>query len=84
MQFKFCISFMPKNTLKRLLLRLSGISRAAWLEPVTPALWDGQVENVILACQALAASCLKASQAANYFANNIERMRYDRFGRLAI
>lgn len=41
--------------------------RAAWLEPVTQALWDGQVEDVILACQSLAASCLKASQAANYF-----------------
>lgn len=55
------------------------IEQAAWLEPVTQALWDGQVENVILACQALAASCLKASQAANYFTNNMERMRYDRF-----
>ncbi len=55
------------------------IERAAWLEPVTQALWDGQVEDVILACQSLAASCLKASQAANYFANNMERMRYDRF-----
>jgi hypothetical protein len=53
--------------------------RAAWLEPVTQALWDGQVEDVILACQSLPASCLKASQAANYFANNMERMRYDRF-----
>ncbi len=55
------------------------IERTAWLEPVTQALWDGQVEDVILACQSLAASCLKASQAANYFANNMERMRYDRF-----
>jgi hypothetical protein len=53
--------------------------RAAWLEPITQALWDGQVEDVILACQSLAASCLKASQAANYFANNMARMRYDRF-----
>ena len=53
--------------------------RAAWLEPVTQALWDGQVEDVILACQSLAVTCLKASQAANYFANNMQRMRYDRF-----
>jgi hypothetical protein len=53
--------------------------RTAWLEPVTQALWDGQVEDVILACQALAPTCLKAAQAANYFANNMERMRYDRF-----
>ena len=53
--------------------------RAAWLEPVTQALWDGRVEDVIQACQAIAANCLKASQAATYFSNNAERMRYDRF-----
>jgi hypothetical protein len=53
--------------------------RATWLEPVTQALWDGQVEGVIQACQALAETCLKASQAATYFSNNAERMRYDRF-----
>ena len=53
--------------------------RAAWLEPVTQALWDGQVEDVIQACQALARTCHKASQAATYFSNNVERMRYDRF-----
>jgi hypothetical protein len=53
--------------------------RAAWLEPVTQNLWDGQVEDVIQACQALAETCQKASQAASYFSNNIERMRYDRF-----
>jgi len=53
--------------------------RAAWLEPVTQNLWDGQVEDVIRACQALAETCQKASQAASYFSNNIERMRYDRF-----
>jgi hypothetical protein len=53
--------------------------RAAWLDPVTQALWDGQVEAVIQACQALAETCQKASQAATYFSNNAERMRYDRF-----
>jgi hypothetical protein len=53
--------------------------RAAWLEPVTQALWDGQVEDVILACQSLATTCLKACQAATYFSNNLERMRYGRF-----
>ena len=53
--------------------------RAAWLEPVTQALWDGRVEDVIQACQAIAANSLKASQAATYFSNNAERMRYDRF-----
>ena len=53
--------------------------RAIWLEEVTQFLWDGQVEDVIFACQALAQTSLQASQAATYFANNMERMRYDRF-----
>jgi hypothetical protein len=53
--------------------------RAAWLEPVTQALWDGQAEEVIAACQALAPTCPQAEQAAHYFSNNLERIRYDRF-----
>jgi len=53
--------------------------RTPWLEEVTLALWDGQVEDVIMACKALAQSCTQARQAATYFTNNIERMRYDRF-----
>lgn len=53
--------------------------RTAWLEPVTQALWDGQVEDVISACRLLAPDCLKANLTANYFANNIERVRYDHF-----
>ncbi len=53
--------------------------RADWLERVTQALWDGQVEEVIRACQALPPTCLKAQQAVTYFSNNCERMRYDRF-----
>jgi glutathionylspermidine synthase len=53
--------------------------RSDWLEPVTQALWEGQVEAVIRACQALASTCLKARQAVAYFSNNIDRMRYDRF-----
>lgn len=57
----------------------SAQERTAWLEPVTQALWDGQVEEVIRACQDLAAVCLKAQQAVTYFSNNMERMRYDRF-----
>jgi hypothetical protein len=50
-----------------------------WLEAVTQFLWDGQVEDVICACESLPNTCLKAQQAANYFTNNIERMRYDKF-----
>ena len=53
--------------------------RATWLEETTQALWEGRVEDVIAACQALPHSCLQASQAVTYFSNNRERMRYDRF-----
>jgi hypothetical protein len=53
--------------------------RALWLEEATQALWDGQVEDVIAACQALVRTCLQASQAVTYFTNNMERMRYDHF-----
>jgi len=50
-----------------------------WLKETTQALWEGQVEEVVVACQALAHSCSQASQAATYFSSNMERMRYDRF-----
>ena len=53
--------------------------RAIWLEEASQALWDGNVEDVIAACEALAQTCLQASQAVTYFTNNMERMRYDRF-----
>jgi hypothetical protein len=53
--------------------------RAIWLEENTQALWEGQVEVVIAACQTLARTCSQASQAMTYFTNNMERMRYDRF-----
>lgn len=41
--------------------------RFRWLEGVIQALWDGQVEQVISACEALAPSCPDAQKAANYF-----------------
>lgn len=53
--------------------------RTAWLEQTIQALWEGQVEDVILACQTLALSSLEAHKAVTYFTHNIERMRYDRF-----
>jgi hypothetical protein len=53
--------------------------RVIWLEEVTQFLWDGQVEDVIFACEALAQTCLQASQAVTYFTNNMERMRYAHF-----
>jgi len=54
-------------------------TRSTWLENVVQALWEGQVERVIQACQALAAACADAQKAAHYFYTNAERMRYDRF-----
>ncbi len=56
-----------------------GPQRTNWLEGVKQALWDGQVEAVISACEALAAACEAARKAAHYFYTNAERMRYDRF-----
>jgi hypothetical protein len=56
-----------------------GPHRTDWLEGVKQALWDGQVEGVISACQALAASCELARKAVHYFYTNAERMRYDHF-----
>ena len=44
--------------------------REAWLEPVTTHLWDGQVEAVIRACQALARGCEEAQHAVTYFTNH--------------
>lgn len=54
-------------------------ARTNWLEGSVQALWEGQVEQVIQACQALAPACPEAQKAANYFYSNAERMRYDRF-----
>jgi hypothetical protein len=53
--------------------------RTRWLEEVTQSLWDGQVQDVIVACEVLAQSCLVAEKATAYFTNNRERMRYDQF-----
>jgi hypothetical protein len=53
--------------------------RTAWLEQTTQSLWEGQVEEVILACQTLALSSPEAHKAVTYFTNNMERMRYDQF-----
>lgn len=50
-----------------------------WLENTKQALWEGQVENVIQACQALAERCEEAAQNADYFSAHAERMRYNRF-----
>ncbi|MFZ5819366.1 MAG: ISKra4 family transposase [Chloroflexota bacterium] len=51
----------------------------AWLENTKQALWEGQVEDVIQACQALAKRCEEAAKNARYFSEHSERMRYNRF-----
>jgi hypothetical protein len=56
-----------------------GPQRTDWLEGSKQALWDGQVEAVIAACEALASGCEMARKAVRYFYANAERMRYDRF-----
>jgi hypothetical protein len=56
-----------------------GEARNNWLEGVKQALWEGQVEEVISNCEALAASCEVARKAVHYFYTNAERMRYDSF-----
>ena len=56
-----------------------GPERADWLEGVKQALWEGQVEEVISACEGLATACETARKAALYFYTHAERMRYDRF-----
>lgn len=56
-----------------------GPERTSWLEGVKQALWEGQVEAVVSACEAFAAACELARKAVHYFYSNAERMRYDRF-----
>ena len=57
----------------------SSSERQAWLAQVTEALWQGQVEEVILACKHFAQKHDEARQAVTYFSNNLHRMRYDQF-----
>lgn len=57
----------------------AGPQRANWLENAKQALWDGQVEAVISACQTFAATHEPARKAVHYFYTNTDRMRYDRF-----
>lgn len=53
--------------------------RQPWLENITEALWQGNVEFVIEACQSLSKKSSLAKQALTYFGNHIERMRYAQF-----
>lgn len=53
--------------------------RQAWREKATENLWQGRVELVIEACQALAKKSELARQSLSYYGDNIERMRYAQF-----
>ena len=56
-----------------------GTKRDTWLEDNRTALWDGDVEIIIRACELLAQKSEEASNAQTYFHNNKKRMRYDVF-----
>jgi hypothetical protein len=51
----------------------------AWLELITDALWNGQIPEVIDACQSLASQSPAIQTEALYFFHNAERMAYARF-----
>jgi hypothetical protein len=53
--------------------------RQAWLASVTESLWNGQVQDVIRACQDLVGQCEKVQGELMYFVNNANRMDYARF-----
>jgi hypothetical protein len=53
--------------------------RQAWVENTTEALWHGNIECVMEACQSLSNKSALAKQALTYFGNHIERMRYAQF-----
>ena len=57
----------------------SPAQRQEWLTPVVESLWQGQVQDVILACKRFANKHEEARQAVTYFSNNSQRMSYDIF-----
>jgi hypothetical protein len=73
--------YHAEDRLKRIadVLFSSPAQRQAWLAPVVESLWQGQVEEVIFACQRLASTHEAVKQAVTYFSNNSHRMRYDLF-----
>jgi hypothetical protein len=73
--------YHAEDRLKRLAdaVFASPSQRQAWLADVVESLWQGQVEEVMLACKRLADKHDQAQQALTYFSNNSHRMRYDLF-----
>jgi len=56
-----------------------GEERQGWLERVSEQLWQGQIPEVIAACQGLVNRCAQIQTEAQYFYQNAERMAYARF-----
>jgi hypothetical protein len=50
-----------------------------WINDLSTAMWDGDTNFVIAACENLAAKSEAAANAVTYFRNNQHRMQYDRF-----
>lgn len=50
-----------------------------WINDLSTAMWEGDTNFVIAACENLAANSETAAQAVTYFRNNQARMQYDRF-----
>jgi hypothetical protein len=73
--------YHAEDRLKRLAdaVFASPTQRQAWLASVVESLWQGQVEEVISACQHLSGKHDQARLAATYFSNHHQRMRYDFF-----
>ena len=58
---------------------LTDEAAASWLEDTRTALWYGDTQFVISACERLSSQSEEARQAATYFRNNAHRMQYDRY-----
>jgi hypothetical protein len=55
----------------------------AWLENVRSFLWDGQIDQLLHACQQLSSQApIAVHKAVTYFTNNQKRMDYARFRKL--
>ncbi len=53
--------------------------RAEWLEQVLEDLWQGDIQEVIHACECLVYRCPEAEKEATYFSHNEQRMQYKKF-----
>ena len=68
-----------RETVARAAFADNPLQQQTWLEDTQQALWEGQVETVSQACQALAERCAEAAKNVRDFSKHAERMRYHRF-----